>query len=487
MALATVSPETPIESAVYNLHVGAHSGTAGAGQPLVCTDIGSATWLTNNAGVDPDTLWAGTFRNQGDDGNALRALSGDGLSTLFSVANAGVTIGGFASGSAAAPSIAFVGDTNTGIYRIGADEAALVAGANEAIRWRLGSKFAQVGIGDLDGGAWSWTGGNNVVLHVHTSTSVASDGDIIAGHFELTNNASSGGAGAVPDSSAISAVMYQTASTADGSIRAIEGHAIRAHASAGANANSTAMGMELGIHSMAAGNASFPNGAGAAPKNILGYLPSNDASPATSCVRADVGWYFLGAAGYKSVLHWVDTDGVTVLFDVGLNNGTIRTGKAGNAAAPQWTFFDDADTGVFWGGTNVLALSAGGVEFARGGNQAFQITTAEVLAGVISPTQLAANTDNWNPTGLGTARIIRVTTDASRNLTGIIALAPGTVLAICNAGAQNLVLVHSATSTAANQFILPNSANLTLLPGMSVEIFYDTASTKWRCLNGFVS
>jgi hypothetical protein len=286
--------------------------------------------------------------------------------------------------------------------------------------------------------------------------------------------------------SAISAVIYQTAATADGSIRAIEGHAIRSDSSAGANANSTAMGMELGIHSEAAGNASFPNSSGAAPKNILMYLPSNDASPATSTVRADVGAYFLGASGYKSAIHWVDTDGTTVLFDVGASNGTIRMNTAGNAAAPQLSFFTDQDTGLFWGGANVLAFSAGAVEFARGNALAFQITTGEVLAGFITPTQLAANTNNWNPTGLGTARIIRASSDAARNLTGIVALAAGTVLSICNVGGQNIVLTHNdtANSTAANCFFLPGGASVTLGSHEAIELIYDGTDSRWRQKGG---
>lgn len=103
-----------------------------------------------------------------------------------------------------------------------------------------------------------------------------------------------------------------------------------------------------------------------------------------------------------------------------------------------------------------------------------------VQTGVISPSQLTANTDNWNPTGLATARLIRASTDASRNLTGIVAQASGTRISLCNVGAFDLVLVHDATSTAANRFTLPGAANVTLTPGSAIEIWYDATTTRWR-------
>lgn len=104
---------------------------------------------------------------------------------------------------------------------------------------------------------------------------------------------------------------------------------------------------------------------------------------------------------------------------------------------------------------------------------------------VISPTQLSANTDNWNPTGLATSRIIRVSTDASRNLTGITAAGgafPYDIKRLINVGSFNLVLIHDATSTAANRFLIPGSLDLTLLPNDSVVTWYDPTTERWRVL-----
>jgi len=98
----------------------------------------------------------------------------------------------------------------------------------------------------------------------------------------------------------------------------------------------------------------------------------------------------------------------------------------------------------------------------------------------ISPSQLVANTDNWNPTGLSTADEIRVSTDASRNLTGITAPAAEKYLALVNIGAQNLVIKHDVTSTAANRFYCPGSSDFTLAANAGCLLFYDSTSTRWR-------
>lgn len=103
------------------------------------------------------------------------------------------------------------------------------------------------------------------------------------------------------------------------------------------------------------------------------------------------------------------------------------------------------------------------------------------LEGVISPAQLVANTDNWNPTGLATANVIRVSTDASRNLTGIVAPAvDGTLILLINVGTNNLVLVHDATSTAANRFFCAGAGNQTVNEGDAVWLWYDGTTDRWR-------
>lgn len=105
------------------------------------------------------------------------------------------------------------------------------------------------------------------------------------------------------------------------------------------------------------------------------------------------------------------------------------------------------------------------------------------LPGDISPSQLTANTDDWNPTGLSTASTIRFSTDASRNLTGLQGGADGRLLILHNIGSQNAVLKdESASSTAANRFAL--NADVTLGADQAALLQYDSTSSRWRLVAG---
>lgn len=109
-------------------------------------------------------------------------------------------------------------------------------------------------------------------------------------------------------------------------------------------------------------------------------------------------------------------------------------------------------------------------------------STAVTQSGVISPAQLTGDTDDWAPTDLSTAGTIRASTDASRNLTGLTGGSAGRQIRLINVGGFDLVLAHDATSTAANRFLCPGSANLTLHPNDSVLLWYDGTSSRWRAI-----
>jgi hypothetical protein len=101
------------------------------------------------------------------------------------------------------------------------------------------------------------------------------------------------------------------------------------------------------------------------------------------------------------------------------------------------------------------------------------------LSGRSSPTQLSANTNNWAPVSLSTSSVIRVSTDASRDLTGITGGADGRILILVNVGTNNLVLKNEDTnSTAANRFSF--GSNRTLAGGDGLLLWYDTVSSRWR-------
>lgn len=227
------------------------------------------------------------------------------------------------------------------------------------------------------------------------------------------------------------------------------------------------------------------------------------------------------------------------------NLTTAPLAPDGTVSAPGMAFQNDQNTGIYRSGSDLIAISVGGAQIAYGSNASgvgrwgfgsgfsspFEIEVGNSSArsssnpylyiaktsatgfniygygdatwqgaltlafsslgivgaifetSTISPAQLTADTNDWNPTGLTTCAIIRASTDASRNLTGLQNFASGAKILLCNIGAQNLVLVHeSASSAASNRFLCPGSAGFTLNQNDSVYLWYDATSTRWRVI-----
>lgn len=109
--------------------------------------------------------------------------------------------------------------------------------------------------------------------------------------------------------------------------------------------------------------------------------------------------------------------------------------------------------------------------------------TGELLsipaANIISPAALTANTNNWNPTGLATARIIRISSTTNIDLTGIAAPTTARIIHIHNVSSNNIKLkMESGSSLAANRFA--TKADITMEQNESVVLVYDTVSARWR-------
>jgi hypothetical protein len=140
------------------------------------------------------------------------------------------------------------------------------------------------------------------------------------------------------------------------------------------------------------------------------------------------------------------------------------TGPAGTSI-PPFPLVEDPENYGMWvpGGAAAAASSVTG----------FPLTT-------ISPTSLSGNTDDWNPTGLSTAQVIRVNSSVDVNLTGIVAQAAGTAIWLHNIGSKKIKLKHDVTSTAANRFYCAGSVDRLLRPNASRYIVYDGTSSRWR-------
>lgn len=84
------------------------------------------------------------------------------------------------------------------------------------------------------------------------------------------------------------------------------------------------------------------------------------------------------------------------------------------------------------------------------------------IVNVNTPAQITANQNDYDP---GNYELIRLSTNASRNITGFAGGTKGRLLWITNIGAQNIVLVNnSGLSVAANRIFNPGGGNITMTP-----------------------
>lgn len=105
------------------------------------------------------------------------------------------------------------------------------------------------------------------------------------------------------------------------------------------------------------------------------------------------------------------------------------------------------------------------------------------VTNAISPTQLTATVQNWAPTGLASAGVIRIAASAAWSIGGIVAGQPGDTITLCNISAFTITLVHGDVgSTAANEILCPGNANLALGLSSAATLWYDGTSSRWRVI-----
>lgn len=117
----------------------------------------------------------------------------------------------------------------------------------------------------------------------------------------------------------------------------------------------------------------------------------------------------------------------------------------------------------------------------NGGGGGLEINGGSLfLNAVISPAQITSNQTDYAPSGLSTAGVLRLSSDASRTINSLTGGVTGRILVLVNIGTQNIILLDDdgSTGTAANRFQL--SSNYTLVPEHAVSIWYDGTSSRWR-------
>lgn len=128
-------------------------------------------------------------------------------------------------------------------------------------------------------------------------------------------------------------------------------------------------------------------------------------------------------------------------------------------------------------GTTKLTVSSTGAAVA--GN--VSNTGALFFSGAVSPAQITGNQNDYNPTDFHNFANVRLSSDASRDITGFGAPVAGEFKLVHNVGSFDIVFKNSdAGSAAANRFAL--NADFTLKADQSTIFWYDPTSSRWRAI-----
>lgn len=100
---------------------------------------------------------------------------------------------------------------------------------------------------------------------------------------------------------------------------------------------------------------------------------------------------------------------------------------------------------------------------------------------VITPSQITSNQNDYAPTGIDKATVVRLSSDNLRYITGIQAPTVSKNLMLVNVGTYPIILTPEDTnSTASNRFTI--SSLIYIVPYDPVHLIYDTATSRWKVL-----
>lgn len=181
------------------------------------------------------------------------------------------------------------------------------------------------------------------------------------------------------------------------------------------------------------------------------------------------------------------------------HSGTASYGAAGGTGALEIAIVGASGGRITVGGGAIGFASASATGIATlDGNRDTEFTRAAAKVMALgngttghtfrslpdSPTQITADQNNYQA-GSGRSYFYRLSSDASRNITGFNPAGGtnqnGETHVFINAGSNNIVLVNeSASSTAANRFTNSTGADITLAANEAALVMYDGTSSRWR-------
>lgn len=305
--------------------------------------------------------------------------------------------------------------------------------------------------GSLSLSAGSGGGGGSVTISAGNSSGLALGGDV-------TINAGTGGAGAgvvnlgsdvyfEPAQNHVFAVKQPTSNNT-------AGKNLQVAAAAGAG---TGNGGDLTL---------------VAGSSLSLGLGSASGSGGNVILSAGAGGSSAGAGGNVTISGGVSSAGLTFGGTVTINAGS---GPAGPGNINIGTATTDSLT---------LGTTGVGNVFANGPfstNGSFSVNERLIYAAVNTPAQITVDQNNYT---LANAVIFRLSSNASRNITGFAGGVRGRTVTIINVGANSIVLQNqSVDSSTNNRIITGTGLALTLAVDNVATLTYDDVTARWRVIS----
>jgi hypothetical protein len=102
---------------------------------------------------------------------------------------------------------------------------------------------------------------------------------------------------------------------------------------------------------------------------------------------------------------------------------------------------------------------------------------------IITPAQITGDQNDYNPTNAANATFWRISSDAARTITGIVAGKSGQRIILSNIGSFTITLSNQSTSSGeANRIITGTGSDLSLTADAQRELWYDDTTDRWRVI-----
>ena len=223
---------------------------------------------------------------------------------------------------------------------------------------------------------------------------------------------------------------------------------------------------------------------GGTAANVLGIGNTQTAGSISLGAAMTTGTINVGGTGLQTgaINVGVGTGAQTINFGTGATGA--KTVVVGSTAAASVTTINSGTGAINIGPTIAKTITVGNTTGATtvnltSGTGNVNTTTAMAWNGVISPTSLAVSQNDYNPTNLAAASLVRQATSADVTITGLAGGANGRIIVLTNISANIITLTNEdALSTAANRFLFGDF--IRLFPEDSVILQYDGTSSRWR-------